>query len=101
MVKTESTEGCRFGWKYLETRSQLWNQTWRELVMSILLQSLSKDRTLRPSWSWRKGYGSAAIDGFNFMVNSSIPITETTEFYAFGGHNFRNTDMLSRDSFGR
>lgn len=62
---------------------------------------LSKERTLRPSWTWRKGYGSAAIDGFNFMVNSSVPITKTTEFYAFGGRNFRNTDAyaFSRDSY--
>ncbi|HZV71302.1 MAG TPA: TonB-dependent receptor [Saprospiraceae bacterium] len=61
---------------------------------------LSKDRTLRPGWSYRKGYGSAAIDGFNFMINSAIPIGETTELYAFGGRNFRDTDAyaFSRDS---
>lgn len=62
---------------------------------------LNKERTLRPSWSWRKGYGSAAIDGFNFMINSAIPINTNTEFYAFGGRNFRNTDAyaFSRESF--
>ncbi|MEO6130560.1 MAG: TonB-dependent receptor, partial [Saprospiraceae bacterium] len=62
---------------------------------------LSKGRTLRPGWSWRKGYGSAAIDGFNFMINSAIPIGETTELYAFGGRNFRDTDAFafSRSSF--
>ncbi|MEP6794609.1 MAG: TonB-dependent receptor [Saprospiraceae bacterium] len=61
---------------------------------------LSKDRTLRPGWSWRKGYGSAAIDGFNFMINSAVPIGQTTEVYAFGGRNFRDTDAyaFSRDS---
>ncbi len=61
---------------------------------------LSKDRTLRPGWSWRKGYGSAAIDGFNFMINSSVPIGQSTEVYAFGGRNFRDTDAyaFSRDS---
>jgi iron complex outermembrane recepter protein len=58
-------------------------------------------KTLRPDFSWRKGYGSAAIDGFNFMVNSSIPINDDTEFYAFGGRNYRDTDAyaFSRDSF--
>lgn len=62
---------------------------------------LSKERTLRPGWSWRKGYGSAAIDGFNFMINSAVPIGETTEVYAFGGRNFRDTDAyaFSRDSY--
>ncbi|MEP6645578.1 MAG: TonB-dependent receptor [Saprospiraceae bacterium] len=56
---------------------------------------LSKDRTLRPGWSWRKGYGSASIDGFNFMINSSVPVGEMTEVYAFGGRNFRDTDAFA------
>ncbi|MFZ1677452.1 MAG: TonB-dependent receptor plug domain-containing protein, partial [Saprospiraceae bacterium] len=62
---------------------------------------LSKERTLRPGWSWRKGYGSAAIDGFNFMVNSAVPVGESTEVYAFGGRNFRDTDAFafSRSSY--
>ncbi len=62
---------------------------------------LTKERTLRPSWSWRKGYGSAAIDGFNFMINSAIPVSPNTEVYAFGGRNFRDTDAyaFSRDSY--
>ncbi len=62
---------------------------------------LSKDRTLRPGFSWRKGYGTAALDGFNFMINSSVPISTTTNFYVFGGSNFRQTDAYaySRDSY--
>lgn len=62
---------------------------------------LSRERTLRPGFPWRKGYGSAAVDGFNFMINSSIPISEATEFYAFGGSNFRQTDAFAytRDSY--
>lgn len=69
--------------------------------INMTTEYLSKDRTLRPSWSWRKGYGSAAIDGFNFMVNSAMPIGANTEVYAFGGRNFRNTDAyaFSRESF--
>lgn len=68
---------------------------------NITTEFLSKDRTLRPSWSWRKGYGTAAVDGFNFMINSVIPINTTTELYAFGGRNFRDTDAFafSRDGF--
>jgi iron complex outermembrane receptor protein len=68
---------------------------------NFTVESLSKDRTLRPGWSWRKGYGSAALDGFNFMINSSLPIGENTELYAFGGRNFRDTDAyaFSRDSY--
>ena len=69
--------------------------------VNFTTEYLNKDRTLRPSWSWRKGYGSAAIDGFNFMINSAIPVSANTEIYAFGGRNFRDTDAyaFSRESF--
>lgn len=62
---------------------------------------LDKARTLRPGFSWRKGYGSAAVSGFNFMANSAIPLSDKTQFYAFGGRNFRDTDAFafSRSSF--
>ncbi len=68
---------------------------------NITTEFLSKDRTLRPSWSWRKGYGTAAVDGFNLMVNSAMPLGTKTELYAFGGRNFRDTDAyaFSRESF--
>ena len=68
---------------------------------NITTEYMSKERTLRPGFPWRKGYGSAAVDGFNFMINSGIPLTENTEFYAFGGSNFRKTDAnaYTRDSF--
>ena len=69
--------------------------------VNFTTEYLSKERTLRPGWSWRKGYGSAAIDGFNFMVNAAIPLAANTELYAFGGRNFRDTDAnaFSRESF--
>lgn len=62
---------------------------------------LTKDRTLRPGYSWRKGYGTAAADGFNFMVNSAIPLSAKTEAYGFGGRSFRSTDAyaFTRSSF--
>ncbi|MFT7587955.1 MAG: iron complex outermembrane receptor protein [Limisphaerales bacterium] len=62
---------------------------------------LTKDRTLRPGFAWRQGYGTAAIDGFNFMANMAMPLGEATEFYVFGGRNFRNTNAnaFSRGSF--
>ena len=69
--------------------------------INFTTEFLSKDKTLRPGISWRKGYGSASIDGFNFMVNSAVPINDKTEVYAFGGKNFRDTDAnaASRRSF--
>ncbi|MBU2914499.1 TonB-dependent receptor [Reichenbachiella agariperforans] len=68
---------------------------------NITTEYLTKDRTLRPSYEWRKGYGTAGVDGFNFMVNTAVPITNSIEFYAYGGRNYRDTDAyaFSRDSF--
>ena len=62
---------------------------------------LNRKRTLRPAWSWRKGYGTAAVEGFNFMINSAVPLGANSEIYAFGGRNFRDTDAyaFSRDSY--
>ncbi|MBP1840856.1 TonB-dependent receptor [Formosa algae] len=69
--------------------------------INFTTELLSKDNTLRPGFSWRKGYGSAGVDSFNFMINTAIPIDDNTEIYAFGGRNFRDTDAyaFSRDSF--
>tara|TARA_R110002033_G_scaffold169155_1_gene209539 strand:+ start:528 stop:3215 length:2688 start_codon:yes stop_codon:yes gene_type:complete len=69
--------------------------------MNFTTEFLSKQNTLRPGFSWRKGYGSAGIDGFNFMINSSLPINDNTEVYAFGGRNYRDTNAyaFSRDSY--
>ncbi len=62
---------------------------------------LTRERTLRPGFSWRQGYGTAAVDGFNFLINAAIPMGDDTEFYAFGGRSFRDTDAFafSRGSF--
>ena len=69
--------------------------------INFTTEFLTKQNTLRPGFSWRKGYGSAGVDGFNFMINSSVPINDNTEVYAFGGRNFRDTNAyaFSRDSF--
>jgi len=56
---------------------------------------LKKNKTLRPAFDFRKGFGEAAIDGFNFMGNLAIPVSETTEIYAFGGRNYRDTDAFA------
>ena len=69
--------------------------------MNFTTEFLSKQNTLRPGFSWRKGYGSAGLDGFNLMVNAALPVDDKTEIYAFGGRNFRDTNAyaFSRDSF--
>lgn len=56
---------------------------------------LSKNKTLRPGFDFRKGFGEAEIEGFNFFGNMAIPVSDKTEFYAFGGRNYRDTDAYA------
>ncbi len=56
---------------------------------------LTKDRTLRPGYSWRQGYGSAAVDQFQFFVNSAMPLGDKSELYIFGGRGNRDTDAFA------
>ncbi|WP_100612345.1 TonB-dependent receptor [Confluentibacter lentus] len=56
---------------------------------------LSKNKTLRPAFDFRKGFGEAAIDAFNFFGNLAVPVSENTEIYAFGGRNYRDTDAFA------
>lgn len=55
----------------------------------------TKDRTLRPGFVWRQGYGSAAVDQFQFMVNGSKSIGKNTDLYFFGGLGDRDTDAFA------
>ena len=56
---------------------------------------LNKEKTLRPGYDFRKGFGEAAIQGLNLFGNLNLPISDRTEFYAFGGRNFRDTDAYA------
>lgn len=62
---------------------------------NITAEYLTKDRTLRPGFSWRKGYGSAAADQFQLMLNSAYPVSEKSEIYLFGGYGNRATDAFA------
>ena len=56
---------------------------------------INKNKSLRPGFDFRRGFGEAAIEGFNFMVNAAYPVSEKTEIYAFGGRNYRDTDAYA------
>jgi len=56
---------------------------------------INKEKTLRPAFDFRKGFGEAAIEGFNFFGNLAIPVSDKTEVYAFGGRNYRDTDAFA------
>lgn len=62
---------------------------------NITTELMSKNRTLRPGADFRKGFGEAEIDGFNFMINAAVPLSDRTEAYAFGGRNYRDTDAFA------
>jgi iron complex outermembrane recepter protein len=55
----------------------------------------NKEKTLRPGFDFRKGFGEAGIKSLNLMANISIPVTDKIDFYAFGGFNNRNTDAYA------
>ncbi len=63
--------------------------------VNITGEFLNKNKTLRPGFDFRKGFGEAEIQGINLFVNLAIPISEKTQFYAFGGSNFRDTDAYA------
>lgn len=56
---------------------------------------INKEKTLRPGFDFRRGFGEASIEGFNFFVNAAIPVSDKTTFYAFAGRNFRDTDAYA------
>lgn len=56
---------------------------------------VSKNKTLRPGYDFRRGFGEAAIEGFNFFANTAFAINDRTEAYAFGGRNYRDTDAFA------
>ncbi len=56
---------------------------------------LNKEKTLRPGFDFRKGFGEASITGVNVLGNLSLPVTDKIDFYAFGGRNYRDTDAYA------
>ncbi|MBC7000136.1 TonB-dependent receptor [Cytophaga sp. FL35] len=63
--------------------------------LNFTTEYINKNKTLRPGFDFRRGFGEAAIQGFNFMVNGAYSVSDNTEIYAFGGRNFRDTDAYA------
>jgi len=63
--------------------------------VNVTGEFLNKNKTLRPAYDFRKGFGDAEMTGVNLFANLTIPIADKTEFYAFGGSNFRDTDAYA------
>ncbi len=63
--------------------------------INFTTEFLNKEKTLRPGFDFRKGFGEAEITSSNIMANLSLPITNKIDFYAFGGRNYRDTDAYA------
>lgn len=63
--------------------------------VNFTTEFLNKEKTLRPGFDFRKGFGEAEIISANLMVNLSVPICDKLDFYAFGGRNYRDTDAYA------
>lgn len=63
--------------------------------VNFTTEYFTKEKVLRPGFDFRKGFGEASMDSYNFSVNSVIPISAKTKFYAFGGRNYRDTDAYA------
>lgn len=63
--------------------------------VNFTTEYFTKQKVLRPGFDFRKGFGEASMDSYNFTVNTAIPISAKTKFYAFGGRNYRDTDAYA------
>jgi iron complex outermembrane recepter protein len=63
--------------------------------VNLTSEYFTKEKTLRPGYDFRKGFGEAEMKSLNIMANVVIPISNKFEFYAFGGRNDRNTDAYA------
>jgi len=55
----------------------------------------TKEKVLRPGYDFRKGFGEAEMDSYNFSANMAVPLSDKTNFYAFAGKNYRDTDAYA------
>ena len=67
---------------------------------NFTLDYLRQNRTSRPSDPkefdiYRNEFGDAASENFSMYFNSSVPVSEKAEAYAFGGYNYRFTDAFA------
>jgi iron complex outermembrane receptor protein len=69
-------------------------------VMNVTVDYLGRGRTNRPADPavydiYRRQFGDAKSDNFSAIFNAKLPISQTSNFYMFGGYNFRDTDAYA------
>ncbi len=70
--------------------------------VNFTTEFFTKEKVLRPGFDFRKGFGEASMDSFNFTANMELPVSDKTKIYAFAGKNYRDTDAyaFTRNSGG-
>ncbi|MBF2709669.1 TonB-dependent receptor [Flavobacterium soyangense] len=63
--------------------------------VNFTTEFFTKEKVLRPGFDFRKGFGEASLDSFNFTANMELPVSEKTKIYAFAGKNYRDTDAYA------
>jgi iron complex outermembrane receptor protein len=70
--------------------------------VNFTTEFFTKEKVLRPGFDFRKGFGEASMDSYNFTANMELPVSDKTKVYAFAGKNYRDTDAyaFTRNSGG-
>jgi iron complex outermembrane receptor protein len=70
--------------------------------VNFTTEFFTKEKVLRPGFDFRKGFGEASMDSYNFTTNMELPVSDKTKVYAFAGKNYRDTDAyaFTRNSGG-
>jgi iron complex outermembrane receptor protein len=63
--------------------------------INFTTEFFTKEKVLRPGFDFRKGFGEASMDSYNFSANMEIPVSANTKVYAFAGKNYRDTDAYA------
>lgn len=63
--------------------------------INLTTEYLTKDKTLRPGADFREKYGEAGLNEYSVFMNTKIPISNNSNFYAFGGYSFRDSESYA------
>ena len=63
--------------------------------INLTTEYLSKDKTLRPGANFREKYGDAGLNEYSVFINTKIPINNNSNFYAFGGYSYRDSESYA------
>ena len=63
--------------------------------VNVTTEFLSQDKTLRPGADFREKYGAPGLTDYRIFMNTKIPINTKSNFYAFGGYSYRDSESYA------